>query len=139
MICCRALLPACAAALATATASAQSADSLSSVAPALFLEKAYFSLGTPSGKHLLFEGQPTVHYFFINTLSNESWQANGGTAWAVPVTAAFMVRMTRDGVRLQNGELSTSEPSSRPAIRSAFAASSFTSGARASSTMRSSD
>jgi len=89
---------------------AQSPDAEAPQSPIVFLEKAYFSLGTPSGKHVLFEGQPTVHYFLYNGLSNGKWQATGGWNWALPVSAVFQVRMTKDGVPLQLGEPSSSEP-----------------------------
>lgn len=89
---------------------AQSADSLPTMPPTVFLEKAYFSVGTPSGKHLLFEGEPTVHYFLLNTLTDPQWQAEGGWAFAVPVSSIFLVRVTRDNVPLQNGERSVLEP-----------------------------
>lgn len=62
--------------------------------PIVFLEKAHFSLGTPTGKNLLFEGQPTVHYFFRNRLSDQVWQRDGGWQWTVPVSALFQVRMS---------------------------------------------
>jgi hypothetical protein len=89
---------------------AQSPDAVVAQSPVVFLEKAYFSLGTPSGKHVLFEGQPTVHYFIYNGLSSEKWQAAGGWNWALPVSSVFQVRMTRDGVPLQTGGQASSEP-----------------------------
>jgi len=62
--------------------------------PIVFLEKAHFSLATPTGKNLLFEGQPTVHYFFLNRLSNQIWQREGGWRWTIPVSVLFQVRMS---------------------------------------------
>jgi hypothetical protein len=103
--------------LASARLAAQSTDSTPHTPPQVFLERAYFSFLTPSGKHLLFEGQPTVHYFFYNKLGDEGWQADGGWAFAVPLTSAFQVRMTKDGVLLQNGEKSSSEPVLTPSYR----------------------
>jgi len=75
--------------------------------PVVFLEKAYFSLGTPTGKNLLFEGQPTVHYFIRNRLGDQSWQKNGGWQVVIPVSAVFQVRMTDE----------TSEPVLTPSYR----------------------
>lgn len=62
--------------------------------PAVFLEKAYFSALSPTGKKLLFEGQPTVHYYFWNRLSDSVWQQNGGPKWVLPVSVLFQVRMS---------------------------------------------
>lgn len=67
---------------------------LGSDAPVVFLEKAYFSLLSPTGKNLLFEGQPTVHYFLRNHLADQVWQRDGGVQWTLPVSAVFQVRMT---------------------------------------------
>jgi hypothetical protein len=69
------------------------------VAPALFLERAYFSPLTPSGKDLLFEGRPAVHYFFYNALNDGAWQKGADTErkrwrFAAPASALFIVRMT---------------------------------------------
>lgn len=62
--------------------------------PVVFLEKAYFSPLSPTGKNLLFEGQPTVHYFIYNGLADSVWQMDGGWRWAVPVSGLFLVRMS---------------------------------------------
>lgn len=62
--------------------------------PVVFLEKAYFSVLSPTGKDLLFEGQPTVHYFIYNGLADSVWQMDGGWRWAVPVSGLFLVRMS---------------------------------------------
>lgn len=75
--------------------------------PVVFLEKVYFSLGTPTKKNLRFEGLPTVHYFFYNGLSDQVWQAEGGWAWAFPVSVLFQVRMID----------TTSEPVRTPSYR----------------------
>src|SRR5438128_8595047 len=87
------------------------AGRLPSVPPVVFLEKAYFSFLTPSGKGLLFEGQPSVHYFLYNNLDNPNWQrGDRHFAWTAGVSELFVVRMTRDSVRLQSGEFASSEP-----------------------------
>lgn len=75
--------------------------------PVVFLEKAYFSIGTPTRKNLLFEGQPTVHYFIRNRLADETWQRDGGIQWTLPVSAVFLVRMSD----------TTSEPVRTPSYR----------------------
>ncbi|HYN82227.1 MAG TPA: hypothetical protein VES88_12045 [Gemmatimonadaceae bacterium] len=78
----------------TRTAHSQTdAGVASATPPIVFLEKAYFSLGTPTGKKLLFEGQPSAHFFFRNGLSNPVWQKRGGWQYAVPLSALFLVRM----------------------------------------------
>lgn len=64
--------------------------------PNLFLERAYFALGTPSGKNLLFEGKPAVHYHLFNGFSDKVWQKGElrqGWAFAWPISALFEVRM----------------------------------------------
>lgn len=60
--------------------------------PVVFLEKAYFSFKSPKG--LFFEGQPTVHYFLWNRLSDTDWQREGGWKMAWPISAVFQVRMS---------------------------------------------
>ena len=80
MFSCATIMFSCAALLLPGVASAQ--DQMLPRAPAVFLERAYFSLGTPTGKSLAFEGQPTVHFFFANGLGNAVWQKNGGFTWA---------------------------------------------------------
>jgi hypothetical protein len=76
-------------------------------APVVFLEKANFSIASPTGKNLYFEGLPAVHYFLHNGLGDPVWQKNGGWTWAMPVSGLFMVRMTA----------TTSEPVRTPSYR----------------------
>jgi hypothetical protein len=64
--------------------------------PVVFLEKAYFAPASPFGKKLIFEGQPTVHYFIWNRLSDQVWQRDGGWKFTLPVSANFQVRMSAD-------------------------------------------
>jgi len=68
----RAGLLACAAAITLGAAGPFSPVSaqIAPRTPAIFLEKAYFSFKSPTGKGLFFEGQPTVHYFLWNRLSD---------------------------------------------------------------------
>jgi hypothetical protein len=94
-------------ALAATTIGAPARAQPGSDAPVVFLEKAYFSLLSPTGKNLLFEGQPTVHYFLRNTLADQVWQRDGGFQWTLPVSAVFQVRMTD----------TTSEPVRTPSYR----------------------
>ncbi|HEX7938815.1 MAG TPA: hypothetical protein VF483_07455 [Gemmatimonadaceae bacterium] len=62
--------------------------------PVLFLERAYFTPASPFGKKLVFEGQPTAHYFLFNTFGDSAWQAHGGLGIAAPVSELFVVRMS---------------------------------------------
>ena len=66
--------------------------------PAPFFENAYFAVLTPTGKNLLFEGQPTAHFFYYNGLTSTTYQ-KAGTPWAKPrftisTSELFVVRMT---------------------------------------------
>jgi hypothetical protein len=99
-----------AALLAAATASllgAQDPAAAKLSSPMLFLEKAYFSPFSPTGKRLMFEGRPTVHYFIYNGLNDGVWQQLGGWRFAVPVSGLFIVRMVD----------STSQPVLTPSYR----------------------
>ncbi len=108
-------------ALALPLVAGAQAGRLPSVPPVVFLEKAYFSFLTPSGKGLLFEGQPSVHYFFLNTLDNPNWQrGDAHLAWTAGVSELFVVRMTRDSTRLQSGEFASSEPVLTPSYHIGF-------------------
>jgi hypothetical protein len=79
--------------LAITIGGTRSADGQAPAPTAVFLEKAYFSPITPWGKNLLFEGQPTAHYFFFNQFSDERWQRSGGWRFAASVSELFVVRM----------------------------------------------
>jgi hypothetical protein len=106
-------------------ASCLAAQGQSFIAPHVFLDRAYFAPATPTNKNLIFEGAPTAHYFFWNTLSDEHWQKIGGWKFTVPVSEMFVVRMTdttsspvltpsfRIGIRPQALDLVRRTPHSR--------------------------
>lgn len=66
--------------------------------PIVFLEKAYFSPVSPlgTGQTLVFEAQPSVHYFVFNNLNDNIWTRKGGYKFAVPVSFVSVVRMFAD-------------------------------------------
>jgi hypothetical protein len=51
---------------------------------------------SPTGRNLLFEGYASNHYFLFNQLGDPVWQAKGGTAFAMPISMVFTVRMVND-------------------------------------------
>jgi hypothetical protein len=82
--------------LVAGTALAQDGGFPAPERPQVFLERSYFAPVSPTGRNMIFEGYASSHYFLINQLGDPIWQAKGGTAFTVPISMVFTVRMVND-------------------------------------------